>query len=231
MSGSSGFGASLGWGKKRENLVNSGSSSPYFQSTPYSSISGTRLNLDPSIRSLQETALGSTRGMMGNLSQGFTDYLGKANELRGQLVSNRSPYLTARINPVAQAGATAKGELQRNIGMRQIGGSSFANQALSNLDFETAKQIGDASAIANAENLAAITGLDKDVLSALIGKITLEAQLNGESLQVAQQRLQQELASFGLGTRTEGSATSTGTAYGATISYGGAGNTPTPYKA
>ena len=79
--------------------------------------------------------------------------------------------------------------------------------------------MGDASALANADNLAAITGLDKDVLNALIGKVTLEAQMNGDTLQVARDRLNQELASFGLGTQTQGQGTSNTTGFGISGGY------------
>ena len=180
--------------------------------TPYSQyIAQTNtLTLDPSIRSLQEEALGRSRGLMGNLSQGTSDYLTRSMDIRNQLLSNQGAFRQARVNPVAQAGATRRGELQANIGMRQIGGSSFADQSLSNLDFDTARQIGDASAIADAESLSAVTGLDKDMLNAIIGRVQVEQNLNGFTNEVAQQRLQQELASMGLGTYQQG----TGTTYG-----------------
>jgi len=198
----SGWGEKLGFeqNKAKQATNQSRFTRPYIN-TPYSNyIAQTNtLTLDPSIRSLQEEALGRSRGMLGNLSQGFNDYQTNTMGIRNQLVSSQSPYITARTNPVREAGAQRLGALQSDIGLRQIGGSSFANQALSNLDFDTARQIGDASAIANAENLAAITGLDKDMLNALIGKIQVEANINGWTTEVAQQRLNQELKSMGMG--------------------------------
>ena len=195
--------ATLGFSKKKYKQTEDASSRPYFTNTPFSSYTGTSLTLDPSIRTLQEEALGRSRGMLGDLSQGFSDYKSNTLGIRNQLLSNQSPYIQARVNPVAQAGATRRGELQSNLGLRQVGGSSFANQALSNHDFDTARQIGDASAIANAESLSAITGLDKDMLNALIGKIQVEQNINGFSNEVAQQRLHQELSSLGLGTTSQ----------------------------
>ena len=211
----------LGFGSKKESLSQQSTSRPYFTNTGYSSWSGTKLNLDPSIRTLQEEALGRSRGMLGNLSQGFNDYQTNTMGIRNQLVSNQSPYIQARVNPVAQAGATRVGALQSDLGLRQMGGSSFANQALSNLDFDTARQIGDASAIANAESLSAITGLDKDMLNALIGKIQVEQNINGFSNEIAQQRLQQELASLGLGMEQQGTATGKSSSSGFGLEFGG----------
>jgi hypothetical protein len=207
MSGTLGFSQS----KQKQSQDQSSFTRPNIN-TPFSNyIAQTNtLTLDPSIRSLQEEALGRSRGMLGNLSQGFSDYKTNTMGIRNQLVSNQSPYITARTNPIRESGAQRLGALQSDIGLRQIGGSSFANQALSNLDFDTARQIGDASAIANAESLSAITGLDKDMLNALIGKIQVEQNINGFTNEVAQQRLQQELAAMGMGQYQQG----TGTSYG-----------------
>ena len=193
----------LGFSQQKQKQTQDSSNRPYFINTGYSTVRGQDLSLDPSIRTLQEEALGRSRGLMGNLSQGFNDYTSRSMDIRNRLSSNESPFIQARVNPVMQAGASRLGALQSDIGLRQIGGSSFADQSLSNLSFDTARQIGDASAIANAERLSAITGLDKDMLNALIGRIQVEQNLNGFSNEVAQQRLQQELVSLGLGTESQ----------------------------
>lgn len=185
-------------------------SRPYFTSTRYSSYADNKLKLDPTIRTLQEEALGRSRGLMGNLSQGTSDYLTRSMDIRNRLMGGESQFRQARVNPIIQAGAERRGQLQENIGARQIAGSSFADQALSNLDFDTARQIGDASALADAESLQAVTGLDKDMLNAIIGRVQVEANINGWTTDVAQQRLQQELSSFGLGTSQTGKAKTTG---------------------
>lgn len=219
MSGKLGF----GYGKERSNTASQQENRPYFTNTGYSSINGTTLNLDPSIRTLQEEALGRSRGLMGNLSQGTSDYLTRTMGIRDQLSSGASPYIQARVNPVIQAGATRQGQLQSDIGLRQTGGSSFADQSLNNLSFDTARQIGDASALANADVLSAQTGLDKDMLNAIIGRVQVEQNINGFTNEIAQQRLKQEIESFKLGTNQQGSSTTTGTS--ASISgQGGSGN-------
>ena len=203
----------LGFSQKKEKQSQDMSSftSPKLR-TPYSyyTAQNDTLTLDPSIRTLQEEALGRSRGLMGNLSQGTSDYLTRSMDIRNRLASNESPFIQARVNPVLQAGATRLGQVQQDIGLRQIGGSSFADQALSNVSFDTARQVGDASALANAESLSAMTGLDKDMLNAIIGRVQIEQNINGWTNEVAQQRLQQELAAMGMGTYQQG----TGTAYG-----------------
>lgn len=207
MSGKLGFSQT----KQKQSQDSSSFSRPYIN-TRYSQYDdGSKtLTLDPSIRTLQEEALGRSRGMMGNLSQGFTDYKNNNQDIRNRLLSNQSAFRQARVNPIAQAAATRRGELQSNIGLRQISGSSFADQSLSNLDFDTARQIGDASAIADAESLSAVTGLDKDMLNALIGKIQVEQDINGFTNEIAQQRLQQELSAMGMGTFQQGNSITRG---------------------
>lgn len=212
----------LGFTKQKSRTTEDSFSRPYFTNTGYSTTNGTTINLDPSIRTLQEEALGRSRGLMGDISQGTSDYLTKSLDIRNRLMSNASPFRQARVNPILQAGATRRGELQANIGMRQIGGSSFADQSLSNLDFDTARQVGDASALADAESLAAVTGLDKDMLNAIIGRVQIEQNINGWTTDVAQQRLQQELSALGLGTQGQSVSVSRGLGISGQGTFGGA---------
>ena len=180
------------------------------KSTPYSTFSGTQLNLDPSIRGLQEETLSGIRGITSGFSQGVNDVLGNFQRTRQSLEGNAGLFRQARLNPLQSSLTARRGELQRSIGQRGLGGSSFGEQSLTNFDTESQRAIGEASSLADADTLSAMTGIDKDTLNALIGKVTTEAQLYGLPANIAQQRLEQELQSFGLGKSqvSEGSANS-----------------------
>ena len=203
--------------KKKENEL----SAPYFRSTDYSSYDPNtrRITFDPSIRGLQDEGLNRARGMMGELGGTFSDYrrsmLGSRERLRG----NQSAFAQARVNPILQQSALRKGELQQGHGLRNISGSSFANQDINRLALDTASAEGDARALAEVENISATTGIDKDIVNAAYQKVQLEAQVNGYSAEVANQRLQQELAAFGLGKDTTTTGKSSGFNVGGQLAF------------
>lgn len=190
---------------------------PYFQSTGYSSYdpNSRKLTLDPSIRSLQDEGINRARGMMGELGGTFSEYRSNMLGTRDRLAGNNSALTQARVNPIREQSALRQGQLQRGHGLRNISGSSFANQDLNNLAFQTSRQEGDARALAEAENISAMTGIDKDIVNAAMQKVSLEAQLNGYTTDIANQRLQQELAAFGLGKETNTTGRSSGFNVGA----------------
>ena len=78
---------------------------------------------------------------------------------------------------------------------------------MSGFELDSARQLGEASALADADVLERTTGIDKDILNAIIGKVQIEANLLGLPANIAQQRLQEELQAFALG--KGGSSTST----------------------
>ncbi len=139
-------------------------------STPYSNLTNGRLSMDPSIRQLQDEGLGT--------------YLSRSDETRNRFLGNDAAYTRARLNPLREQLATRRGELGRSIGLRGLAGSSFGEQALTNFDIDSSRAIGDAGAIAERENLQAITGLDSARLQAMMG--------------LSQDRFNQELAGLGL---------------------------------
>ena len=174
--------------------------------TPYSFLSDGLLTLDPTIRSLQEETLSGFRSFLPKLNSGVNDFLGDIRSTRASLAGNAGALREARLSPLREAIARRRGELTQSTGQRGLAGSSFAEQSLSNFELDAARQIGEASALADADTLSAQTGIDKDILNAIIGKIQIEANLLGLPASVAQQRLQEELAAFGLGKGSEGSS-------------------------
>ncbi len=201
----------FGFGKSKNKT--SEQSSPYFRSTGFSSYDpfSRKLTLDPSIRALQDEGINRARGMMGEVGGAVSGYRDKLLGVRSRLEGNASPLTEARVNPIRQQNAQRQGALQRSLGLRNVSGSSFADQSMNNLAFESGRAEGDARALAEADNISAITGIDKDIVSSVMQKVQLEAQLNGYTTDIANQRLQQELAAFGLG--RDSTSTSRGTQF------------------
>jgi hypothetical protein len=191
-------------------------------STPFSTFSrgvrGGRLNLDPSIRGIQDRTLSGIQGSRGSFGAGADQVLQNFGQTRESLLGNQGLFRQARVDPLERRFAAGRGELQRGLGRRNISGSSFADNAVQGFDINAQREIGNASALADAETLQAVTGIDRDTLNALIGKVTIEAQMRGEDMQVARDRLQQELASFNFG--RGGTATSKSSGFSAGLSTG-----------
>lgn len=216
-----------------------------------------KVNIDPSIRAIQDKGLNridelyaqsgaygnelmgnsrwlrtQTQGrydqLRGDTQSRYKELLGNNSGLRGRYMGNQSDYANAQLNPLRQQIATGRGELQKNIGLRGISGSSFGNQAMTSYDAETGRNLQDAGA--NVENqqlqamqgideqrgqfvsqemqqraqqagqeLQAITGIDANMTQQMFTTIAQQSQLNGESQDIGRQRLQQELAALGLG--------------------------------
>ena len=165
---------------------------------------GGGLNLDPSIRGIQDRTLAGIQGSREAFGVGANQVLQNFGQTREGLVGNQGLFQRARVDPLRRQLATGRGELQRDLGRRKLSGSLFAVQAVQGFDIDAQRAIGNASALADAESLQAITGIDRDTLNALIGKVTIESQMRGEDLQIARDRLNQELQAFNLGKGGEG---------------------------
>ena len=188
------FSVGFGFGKSR-------SSSSLRGDTGFSSVRKGRVRLDPSIRAIQEEVLGNLRGVRGFTTQNLNDFLSQSRGLRQRFEGNRGALLQARINPTLQANARRLGALQQNIGQRRLGGSSFGNIALGDEASRASRQLGEATALGEMETLQALTGLDQNTINTVFQNAQIQAMLNGESLQVANDRAMIELQALGLGER------------------------------
>ena len=168
-------------------------------STPYSSVKSGIANIDPSIRSIQEQALSRNTNLYNELGESGKNILGNLQGLRGRYEGNAAAYTQARVNPLEKELTTRQGELQRNIGLRGLSGSSFGEGALTNFSTDKQKSLGDARAQAEMENLQALTGIDAQMANTLFSQVGQQAALNGFSVDVAKERLMQELSALGLG--------------------------------
>jgi|GEM_PF-3474988 len=189
----------LGLGKSRGRSSTSGT-------TGFSFTHKGQTRLDPSIRAIQDEVLGNLRDARGFTTQNLNDFLSRSRGLRQRFEGNRGALLQARINPVLQANAQRLGGLQQGLGRRQLGGSSFANIALGDEASRAGRELGDATALGEMESLQALTGLDQNTINSVFQNAQIQAMLNGESMEVAQQRAMMELQALGLGEqRTSGS--------------------------
>lgn len=150
---------------------------------------------------------------MGYLSQ----FRARSDEDRGayeklyaELTSNQNPFVQARTNPMRETIASGRGQLQRSQGLRGIGGSSFADSALENYDFGSARALGDASSSATQEALGTRTGVLGSMAGLNQNRLTGENQttgtlntLNNNRTGIANARTSRELTSLGLSATSE----------------------------
>lgn len=176
------------------------SSNPRFRNmrTANSSLVNGQVTLDPSIRRLQEQALARSGELSAQAGQGLEEFLGQSRGLRGRLTENQGALVNARVAPILQERDMALGEAQRQAGLRGIGGSSFATQQMNSIRNLSAKAESDARAQAEMETIAALSGVDQSMLSAIFNNVTLQSALNNENLEVSKARLTEELAGLGL---------------------------------
>jgi len=189
----------LGLGKSRGKSSISGN-------TGFSFTHKGQTRLDPSIRAIQDEVLGNLRDVRGFTTGNLNDFLSRSRGLRQRFEGNRGALLQARINPTLQANAQRMGGLQRNLGQRNLGGSSFGNISLGDEASRGSRALGDATALGEMESLQALTGLDQNTINTVFQNAQIQAMLNGESADIANQRAMMELQALGLGERrTSGS--------------------------
>lgn len=148
-------------------------------STPNSSLQSGNLNIDPTVRGIQDRALG-----------GFQNLIGQSNQLGQEFAGNQGALINARMNPLRQAIAQRRGGLQRDLGRRGVFGS-FANQDVNNFDLSAGRELGDAQALAT-----------QDALSTRQNLMGFEANLNQMVQGIGSERFAQELQGLGLSSGT-----------------------------
>ncbi len=161
---------------------------------------GRRLFLDPSIRALQERALGTGQRLGAGLGQASNVFQSRANDLRRSLLGNQGALIQAQVRPVAQEAAQRFGGAERAFGRRGLAGSSLTEGALSRIGIQGQEAVADATSKAVAQNINVLAQMDTNQLGQFIESAS--AQLAAEAgvpLQVAKTRLQGELAAFGIG--------------------------------
>ena len=184
----------LGGGHRKRN--------PYFSmpvSTGNSGMANGQVTLDPSIRSIQDKGLGRIDDQYAQTEAYGNELIGNTRSLRNRFLGNQSAYAEAQMNPLRQQVSERRGELERSNSLRGVAGSSFGDQSRNTFDFESQRALQDASANVEMQQLQALTGIDAQMTQQMFGKIATQMQLNGQSLDVAKTRLEQELRALGLG--------------------------------
>jgi hypothetical protein len=145
--------------------------------TGYSSAGMGNVTIDPSIRAIQEQNLSRSTNLYNALGEQAKNLLG-----------NQSGYIQARVNPLEQELTNRQGQLNKNIGIRGLSGSSFGDQALTNFGIDKQRSLGDARSMATSESLAALGQT-----------YAQQAQQLGFDAQTARDRFNNELQALGLG--------------------------------
>lgn len=187
-----------------------GSSKPFFRDTGYSSWSGKKFTLDPSIRSIQDQAMGQYAGIYGDIGQNTDRFLNQSSGLRDRFIGNQGAYVNARVNPIRERFGNLRAQVQQDLGRRGLSGSSFMNDSLRDIDTQAGIQEGDARAIATQEAAQFENQLNAQELDALNQAAANRARVTGETLEVARLRVAQEMGILQLGTKQQGSTSTMG---------------------
>lgn len=158
-----------------------------------------QVRIDPSIRAIQDKGLGRIDEQYALAGQYGDELIGNSRSLRSRYMGNQSAYADAQLNPLREQIAAGRGERIRSNSLRGISGSSFGDQSLANYDSTTGRDLRDATANVEMQQLQALTGIDAQMMQQMFGRVEMQTRLNGESQEIAQARLQQELAALGLG--------------------------------
>jgi hypothetical protein len=156
------------------------------------------VSLDPSIRALRDSTLANIPGYRSNLNTAYGDFSGRLGSIYGGLQGNQSPFIQARVNPLLQQQAQQTGQLQTSLGMRGLSGSSFGDQALTNLNTDYGRAIGDQAALATQDTLNAQTGVAGQMFNAAGANNQQNMALDTSIQGTAGQDLAQELSALGL---------------------------------
>lgn len=167
--------------------------------TGFSSVVDGNVTIDPSIRALQEEYLTKNRSLYDETGRYGDEVIGNSRGLRNRFLGNQSEYMESQLNPIRQQIETRRGELQRNNSLRGISGSSFGDQSLNNFETDSGRALRDARSQTEFEQLNALTGIDAQLTQQMFQKVSGQAKLNGENLEVSKLRLQQELSALGIG--------------------------------
>lgn len=168
--------------------------------------------IDPRIRRLREQSLSRLPGYRSTLTDAYSALTPGLQDARAgfqsnyqSLMSNENPFIQARVNPLLQRAAMQRGDLQRSMVNRGLGGSSFYSQSLGNFERELAGAEGDQRALATQEAIGArrqalsdMVGIDSQIYNSALSSIQALQGLDSAEQAIAAQNLSQELAALGL---------------------------------
>ena len=162
--------------------------------TDFSTRTGKKLSLDPSIRGLQERGLATGAAGQAEFGRAVGDFGSNLGNLRSQLFGNQDPYMQARVAPTQERFAQERGALAQDIGRRGLGGSSFAQQAQTAQSTAQTRDLANLRAMGTQESLQAAAQIDQMLLQAAELERAGDFQQAAQLQAVADQRAQTELA-------------------------------------
>lgn len=181
--------------------------------TGYSTLQNGNLRLDPTIRQIQDQALTGYTNLLPAINSrfdttGLRGVSSNLSDIASQLTGNRNAFIQARVNPLRQALALRRGELQQSLNRRGVFGT-FGNQDLTNLDITGNQAIGDAQTQALEDALNAQLGVNQaqaSVQGQIIGAGGAQTSATMNALSaingLGAQRFAQEMAALGLSADT-----------------------------
>lgn len=175
--------------------------------TSFSPSSGT-LDFDPRISGLRDQSLGTFQG-------GAQEALGQFGGLRRRVEDSAFGLEAARVSPILREAALQQGAIRQDLGRRNLGGSSFLDQALGRSAQQFAGREGEARSLAQQDIVNILSQLTQ-------GGFGVSKGLAGFENQIAQQRLAQDLAGLEFGKGQKSKSKSASASFGFT---GGASST------
>ncbi len=154
-------------------------------------------SIDPNIRALREQTLQNLPGYRNTINDAYGTLGNNLFDIRNQFASNSNPYVQARVDPVLQQGAQARGNLIQGLNRRNIFGPLY-QQSLNTFESDLGRQVGDAGALATNDQLQALLGIDTTRYNAALSSVQALQGLDQAQQSVAAQNLAQELAALGL---------------------------------
>lgn len=168
------------------------------------------VSIDPSIRALRDSTLANLPAYRANLGNAYTNFQGQLGGIYGQLQGNQNALVTAAQAPILQQQASQSGALQSDLGLRGLSGSSFGNQALTNLNTDYSTAAGNAGVNALQTSLGAQAGIAGQQFGASQALNQGNLQIDQQQQGVAGQDLAQELSALGLSQADVGSILQSG---------------------
>lgn len=158
-----------------------------------------RITLSPdAIWNLRNQTLTNLPGYRNTLTGGYNALTSSLGDIRGQLAGNQNAYIQARVNPLLEQGALARGSLLQGLSRRNVFGP-LAQQSQNIFENNLARTVGDQRALATSEALNQLLGIDTQQYNAALSNVQALQSLDAAQQAVAAQNLSQELASLGLG--------------------------------
>lgn len=139
---------------------------PFYSGTDYSSVNNGVVSIDPSIRNIQNQGISAVNAGQQQLGQAVGAFGSNLSQLRQQLTGNQNAFLQARTRPTERLFAQRRGELERSLGRRNLGGSSIASKALDAQASTFNQDLADQRAMATQESINAGLSVDQLMLQA-----------------------------------------------------------------